>query len=201
MNSFTYHLATVSRSTSRRIGVLMRLRKLIPTDAKLHIYKAAVLPYFQYCSLVWHFCRASDRRKLEKINERGLRAVFCDWRSTYGELLERAKLKTLHNMRLQDIAVFMYKVKNKLLPSTVLELFETKATQYILRNADFNIPRYNSTSFGKHSLRYFGPYLWSKLKYETRTLSTLSQFKKNIKNLDLEGLIENNCPGCVMCNT
>ena len=62
--------------------------------------------------------------------------MFCDRRSTYGELLERAKLKTLYNMRLQDIAVFMYKVKNKLLPSTVLELFETKATKYTLRNAD-----------------------------------------------------------------
>ena len=64
--SFTHHLATVSRRTSRRIGVLMTLRKLIPTETKLHIYKSAVLPYFQYCSLVWHFCRASDRRKLEK---------------------------------------------------------------------------------------------------------------------------------------
>ena len=45
--SFTHHLATISRSTSRRIGVLMRLRKLIPTEVKLHIYKSAVLPYFQ----------------------------------------------------------------------------------------------------------------------------------------------------------
>ena len=36
-----------------------------------------------------------------------------------------------------------------------------------LRNAGFNVPRYNSTLFGKHLLRYFGPYLWSKLKYES----------------------------------
>ena len=150
--SFTHHLATVSRSTSRQIGVLMRLRKLIPTEAKLHIYKSAVLPYFQHCSLVWHFRRASERRKLEKINERGLRAVFCDWRSTYGELLERAKLKTLYNMRLQDIAVFMYKVKNKLLHSTVLESFETKATQYntlsemqILTFRDTTVPHLENT--------------------------------------------------------
>ena len=130
----------------------MRLRKLIPTKAKLHIYKSAVLPYFQYCSLVWHFRRATERRKLEKINERGLRAVFCDWRSTYGELLERAKLKTLYNMRLQDIAVFMYKVKNKLLHSTVLESFETKATQYntlsemqILTFRDTTVPHLENT--------------------------------------------------------
>ena len=51
----------------------MRLRKLIPTEAKLQIYKKAILPQLTYCSLVWHFCKASDRKKLERVNERGLR--------------------------------------------------------------------------------------------------------------------------------
>ena len=47
---FTYHLATVSRSISRQIGVLMRLRKLIPTKAKathLQISCSAVFPILQ----------------------------------------------------------------------------------------------------------------------------------------------------------
>ena len=54
----------------------MRLRKLIPTEAKLRIYKTAILPHLTYCNLVWHFCKATDKKKLERVNERGLRAVF-----------------------------------------------------------------------------------------------------------------------------
>ena len=107
---FLEHIKQMSTKTSRRIGVLSRLRNLIPTTAKLTIYKTAVMPHFTYCSLVWHFCKASDRRKLERINERGLRKVYNDWSASYDDLLSRAKMTTLYNRRLQDIAIFMFKI-------------------------------------------------------------------------------------------
>ena len=55
---------------SQRIGVIMRLRNLIPTKAKLLLYKSAILPYLTYYHLVWHFCKASDTRKLKRLQER-----------------------------------------------------------------------------------------------------------------------------------
>ena len=64
----------------------MRLKNLIPTEAKLQLYKAAILPHLTYCHLTWHFCKASDRRKLERVQERGLRTVFKDKQSCYEEL-------------------------------------------------------------------------------------------------------------------
>ena len=74
--NFNHHINNVCKKASQRIGVLMRLKNLIPTEAKLQLYKAAILPHLTYCHLTWHFCKASDRRKLERIQERGLRAVF-----------------------------------------------------------------------------------------------------------------------------
>jgi len=58
-----------------------------------------------YCHLAWHFCRASDARKLERQEERSLKAVYKDKRTSYFQPLERAKLhlSTLANRRLQDI--------------------------------------------------------------------------------------------------
>ena len=110
--SFSEHISCICTKVSKLIGVLMRLRNLIPTTAKLCLYKSAILPHLTYCSLVWHFCKTSDRKKLERVNERGLRAVFCNWSTTYEDLLARGKLTTLYNRRLQDITIFMYKVKN-----------------------------------------------------------------------------------------
>ena len=54
----------------------MRLKNPIPTEAKLQLCKAAILPHFTYCHLTWYFCEASDRKKLERIQESGLRVVF-----------------------------------------------------------------------------------------------------------------------------
>ena len=67
----------------------MRFRKLIPTEAKLRIFKAFILPQVTYCRIVWHHCRSTDERKLERLQERALRAIYCDRASTYEALLRR----------------------------------------------------------------------------------------------------------------
>ena len=95
--NFNLHISNVCKKASQRIGVIMRLRNLIPTEAKLHLFKAAILPHLTYCHLVWHFCRASDTRRLERVQERGLRAVFKDKQSSYQQLLVKAKLPLLYN--------------------------------------------------------------------------------------------------------
>ena len=95
-----------------KVGVLFRLRNLIPCTAKLLLYKTSILPHLTYCHVVWHFCKTSDKRKLERTQERALRAVYNSKTETYQELLKRAELPTLENRRLQDIAMIMYKVKN-----------------------------------------------------------------------------------------
>ena len=69
--NFNKHINDVCNKASQRVGVILRLRNLIPTMAKLVLFKSAILPYLTYCHLVWHFCRASDTRRLERIQERG----------------------------------------------------------------------------------------------------------------------------------
>ena len=84
-----------------------KTENLIPTGAKLQQYEAAILPHLSYCHLTWHFCKARDRRKLERVQERGLRPVFNDKLSSYEKRLAKADIPSLYNRRLQDIAVFM----------------------------------------------------------------------------------------------
>ena len=69
--NFSQHISEVCITTSKMIGVLQRLKHLIPMNAKLRIYKTAVLPHLTYCSLVSHFCRASDRNTLALSRPRG----------------------------------------------------------------------------------------------------------------------------------
>ena len=161
--NFNLHISNACNKASQRIGVIMRLRNLIPTEAKLHLFKAAILPHLTYCHLVWHFCRASDTRRLERAQESGLRAVFKDKQSSYQQLLVKAKLPSLYNRRLQDISILMYKVKHNLCPRTICDMFLTNSHAYNLRHKDFYRPSFNTVTHGKHSIRYLGPRLWSKI--------------------------------------
>ena len=142
---FSPHISDVCTRVSQKVGVLVRLRNLIPCSAKLILYKTSIMPHLTYCHLVWNFCKASDSRKIERLQERALRAVFNSKSENYEQLLIPAKLPTLYNRRLQDIVILMYKVKNGLLASSsVSELFQIKHSGYSLRNSDFNIPRFTT---------------------------------------------------------
>ena len=128
-----------------------------PSAAKLSLYKSSILLHLTYCYLVWHFCNASDRRKLERIHEWALRAMYKTRSASYQEPLDRAKLPTLYNRRLQDIATLMFKVKHSLVPVNISDLFIIKNTQYNLRKSDFELPRFETVRFGRNSTKYMGP--------------------------------------------
>jgi len=131
----------------------MRFRNLIPTQSKLTLFKCAILPYVTYCHLVWQFCKASDTKKLKRIQERGLRGVFKNNSSSYNQLLARAGLPTLFNRRLQDLSILMYKVKHNLCPYYLCNFVSNNPNTYNLRQSDFKMPRFNSVKYGKHSIR------------------------------------------------
>ena len=60
----------------------------------------------------------------------------------------------------------MYKVKNGVaLPYIADSFVVTINSQYHLRNHDLVIPRFRTVTFGRHSLTYLGPIIWSKLDY------------------------------------
>jgi len=135
--SFSDHISDICKKASQKVGVLTRLRNLISCETKLYLYLTAILPNLTYCHTVWHFCKVSDRSKLERVQERALRVIFNSKTDTYDVLLSRAKLPSLYNRRLQDIAILMFKVKNGLAPDYIMELFRNSNKGYSLRNAEF----------------------------------------------------------------
>ena len=198
--TFSKHISETCKKASSKIAVITRFCNLLSTKAKLKIYKSFILPNLTYCHTVWHFCRESDSRKIERVQEKALRAIYKAKAETYEELLRRAELPSLRNRRMQDM-IYMYKVKHGLAPKHISDIFTVKATQYFLRNSDYLISRFNTVAYGKHSLRYIGPVMWSKLSTEMRNKPSLNPFKVAIRKMDVCGLMDNNLNCCDLCKT
>ena len=162
----------------------MRLRNLIPCNVKLTLRKSGILPHLTCFHLVWNFCKSSESRKIERVQERTLRAIYKSKTESHEELLTRSRPPTLYNRHLKDTATRIYKVKNNLVQSCLLGLLETRNSQYCLRNCDFEILRFNTTSYGKHT-RHQGPYIWSKLSKELR-MSPLRHLRPELEKLTLQ---------------
>ena len=86
----------------------------------------------------------------------------------------------------------MFKVKNGLAPPYITELFVVPSTHYNLRNSDFIIPRFRTVAYGKHSLLYLGPVLWSKLEKTIWLSDSLEIFKKRITQVNFNSLLDMN---------
>ena len=115
---------------------------------------------------------------------------------SYDTLLKIAKLTVLQNRRLQDILlILMFKVKNKLTVNQTADIYNineesTNSKRYNLRNADFVLPRFKTVTYGRHSLRFLGPQLRSKLSKEERNIGTLATFRTMIRKKDVTSFLE-----------
>ena len=83
--NFSEHVKLMCSKSYSKIGVLTKMRKLV------RLFKSVILPGLNYCLIVWLFIRASDKRKLERMQEKGLRVVFNDNTSSYENLMFKAK--------------------------------------------------------------------------------------------------------------
>ena len=101
----------------------------------------------------------------------------------------RQTTNRLYNRRLQDNATLTFKVKHSLISVNISDLFNLKNTQYNLRKCDFELPRFETVRFGRTSIKYMGPLIWSKLLRHLRMIETLNSFKRNIGKVDLSTLV------------
>ena len=170
------------KRVSCAIGALKRLRPFVSEATAIQIYRALVLPYFDYCSAVWDgLCnRLAD--KVQKLQNRAARVILKAKYDTSSSILRnRLSWDTLAIRRKKQKAVLMYKCLNGLVPNYLQNLFTHRCTSYNLRNQEYKItlpkPR---TDFLKRSFSYSGAKLWNDLPLSIRSSSSLAKFKREI---------------------
>ena len=92
---FDLHISDMCKKASRQINALKRVSKFLTQDSRKSIYRSFIAVSFNYCSISWIFCGKKNTTKLEKLQERALRLVFCDKTATYDDLLKRGNFLSL----------------------------------------------------------------------------------------------------------
>ena len=195
---FNSHLTSVCKKVGQKVSALARITRLLPFHRRREILKAFIESQFSHCPLIWMFCTRKMNRKINHIHERALRLVYNDYSSTFNELLIEDKSVCIHHKNLQQLAIEMYKVKNKLSPPFMQELFTHVGEGGGTRSGGdkFLRPNVDKVNKGEHSLRSFGPLLWNTmLPDKLKSCESLENFKENVKSW-----IPDNCK-CTLCKT
>ena len=134
---------------------------------------------------MWYFSSAKALQKIEKIQERALRFLYNDHRTSYSDLLLKSERCTMHVSRLRVLCIEVFKTLKNINPSFMHDIFKIKSSIYSSRNPnDIQHYRPNQVTFGSNSLRSLGPRILNGLPNEIKSAENLNSFKHMIKKWD-----------------
>ena len=76
--NFTWarHISSLRTKMARYIGIMYKLKHLLPLKTRIQIYHSFVQSHINYCSLVWGFCAKSHIETIFRAQKKGMRAVI-----------------------------------------------------------------------------------------------------------------------------
>ena len=188
--NYDTHIQQIFKKAGNHLNALKRLSSYISINHKMPIFRCFILCHFQFCSTVWHFCGVRNTKKMEKIQERGLRFVYCDYISDYDSLLCKSKMPSLKLWREKNIAIQTYKIKYNLAPRYLKEIITP------IQNSKFHLPLFKSTRHGLNSFAYMAPRIWNTPPECTRNATSLQNFKLRINKWSGIHRSQHKCENC-----
>ena len=74
----------ICRKVSQQVAVLNRLKKILPFELRINIYRAFIAPHFNYCSESWHHCGKRGCAKLDNLRGKHILELPKVNTTTYG---------------------------------------------------------------------------------------------------------------------
>ena len=94
-----------------------------------NLMKAFITSQFSYCPLIWMFHSRNLNNKINRIHEQALRLVYQN-NLSFSELLNLDNSLTVQQKNLQGLVTEIYKIKNRIAPEIMKEIFELQNPLY-----------------------------------------------------------------------
>ena len=194
---FTHHISEMCKKVSRKVNALSRLTPTLNMQSKLTLYNCFILSQFGYCSIIWHFCKLADVKKMEKLQYRALKIVSQNFNATYKELLDIYEMPLLYVRRIRSILIETYRILNKIGPKYLHNLLSLKDSVYNLRTyKPVQLKPCKSNKYGLKSFSYEAGNLWNFLPTDIKCANDLKRFK----DLLCQWKPDCTCNVCTICS-
>ena len=120
--------------------------------------------------------------RINKLQERVLRLVYNDNTSSLYELLQEDNFFTIHHQNIQKLTLDMYKVKHRIAPKIMCELFNEANVQYnLFQEVSLRLYNVKTVLYGTETLSYLGTKIWNLVPCDFRDCTTEQIFCQKIK--------------------
>ena len=188
---------------SRTIGILRRLKNILPTPVLLTLYNTLILPHFHYGLLNWGFSMG----RLQLLQKKSVRVISSSKYNAHTDpLFKKLRLIKLADLFTLNVLKMYYKFKHACLPSHVENMFvefsrnhEHETRQSLILEE----PMVNTAS-GENCLRYILPRIINKTNPTIIKIIDSHSFEGFVRYLKNYMIIHyvDYCviPNCYICN-
>ena len=188
--SWKTHITNISKKIKRSIGILSKLRYFLSIKTLLSLYYALVEPFLNYCIIAWGNTYQTTLQPLFILQKKALRIItFSSYNEHSSPLFKDLNVVKLSDIITLQLAVFMYKFHNNLLPSVFDSYFNSVRMLHnyntrLSSKMTYVIPKVR-TNYGTFNIRFQGAKVWNDISDDIKLLP-LKIFKKNLKLILLE---------------
>ena len=182
--NFTWkkHVENVCKLCSRNIGVLKKVKGFLPINAMYRLYCSLVLPYLNYGLLLWGNANKYLINKVFRLQKRAMRLISnSEYLSHTKPLFQKFNTLNIFDMYTKEVAIFMFKYKNNMLPVSFDNFFTVNR-----ENHNYNTRNRNDFEIQMHKMKTIftmGPKIWNELPTNIKNATKLGQFKTNLKSM------------------
>ena len=183
------HIDSISSKVARGIGILRKARPYLNKSTVHQLYYTFVYPYLSYCNIVWGNTYMVHLSKLLIMQKKIVRIIEnTKFRAPTEDLFKKLKILKCHCIHKFQVAQFVYKYTENLLPPLFSYLFiqQSSVHNHNTRGNSKYRPWKFSISLSKRSIRYDGITFWNSLSNDIQTCQSLNSFKFNLKRFLIE---------------
>ena len=74
--SFSWHVDSVCKKRSLRIGILKKIRSMLPHKQRILYYNSMIKPVFDYVNVIWTTCNKDNLGRVLKLQKRAARIIL-----------------------------------------------------------------------------------------------------------------------------
>lgn len=185
--NFESHMNMLTKKLSRSVGILTKLKRLLPPKSLLQLYYAIVHPHLLYGLIVWGGSFKSYIDKLNILQNKAVKIIAGGrWMEHVTPFYKQLNLLKINELYEHEVAKFMFNFKSNKLPLTFSNYFTKTKTMHnrSTRSSDLDcyfLPRCK-TSRLQRSVKFSGVKIWNSLPADIRKSSFYS-FKRRHKKI------------------
>ena len=176
------HINHVKSKIIPIVGILKRLKFILPLSIKKQIYHSLIQSHLNYLNIIWGSAAKTNINCIKVLQNSAIKSVYkLHFLEPTLNVYKTAELPNFDSLRKINLAKFLYKLQHNMIKSDLTLTLNSEIHSYSTRISNSFRFDYARTNFGKFAVLREAIHLYNTIPNEIKIVMAFDNFKQAIK--------------------